>query len=332
MGHSDTVITERKGVNAVESIFLDMGWVFRETPHTDYGIDGDVELRKNGELTGRHLALQIKSGDSYLKENKNGKITFYIDEWHYKYWLQYDRPVIILFYDVQSKTVIWEQVRLANIQNTPKQFKIEICPTKTLSSESIDELQNIVDAYKPHKIFQLDKACLSEEYLKYCTYELSRTIDVCLSDNERFNEILDQLCIKGDNAILQSSISHFSQRLRFYNALNYEFMHKASWVLNTMSLAIPHKYFLPHKIAIKRVILMIDGYIKVLNTIQDTIDLLILQKNAPDYLKHEGERFILIINDGIAAFLLVKKEYEKCLNNVIERETHQLPQLLTTNN
>ena len=28
---------ERKGVNAVDARFNNMGWVFRETPHTDYG-------------------------------------------------------------------------------------------------------------------------------------------------------------------------------------------------------------------------------------------------------------------------------------------------------
>ena len=75
----------------------------------------------------------------------------------------------------------------------------------------------------------------------------------------------------------------------------------------------------------------IDGYIKVLNTIKTTIDLLILQKDAPEYLRQDGERFVLIIDDGIAAFLLVKKEYEKCLNNVMEREQRQLPQYKLTN-
>ena len=323
--------TERRGVNAVESIFLDMDWVFRETPHTDYGIDGDVEIRINGILTGQHIALQIKSGDSYLKENKDGKITFYIDEWHYRYWLQYDRPVIILFYDEIGRKVIWEQVKLANIQNTPKRFKIEVNPSKILSISSLEELQNIVAAYEPHRIFNLDNACLSQDYLKYCIAEISRTFDVCMSDNERFNEILDKLTINRNNAVLHSAITHFAQRLQFHNMLNYEFLHKASWVLNTMSKTISHEYFLPHNMAIKSIMTTIDGYIKVLNTIKTTIDLLILQKDAPEYLRQDGERFVLIIDDGIAAFLLVKKEYEKCLNNVMEREQRQLPQYKLTN-
>ena len=325
MARNNTVIIERKGVNAVDSAFLDMGWVFRETPHTDYGIDGDVEIRKNGELTGKHLALQIKSGDSYLKENKNGKITFYIDEWHYKYWLQYDRPVIILFYDDQSSNVIWEQVRLANIQNTTKQFKIEICPSKTLSRESIDEMQNIVEAYEPHKIFQLNKACLTDEYLKYCNCELSRTIDSCLSDNKRFNEIIEQLCVKPNYAVLQSAITHFTQRLQFYNALNYEVMHKSSWILNAMSLNIPHEVFLPHNMAVNSIIATIDGYITILNTIRKTMSLLQSHHKTPEDIKQESKRSILIIDDGIAAFNLVRKDYEECINNVKKREERQLP-------
>ena len=50
-------ITERKGVNAVATIFTNMGWVFRETTHTDFGIDGDVEQVIEGMPTGHHIAL-----------------------------------------------------------------------------------------------------------------------------------------------------------------------------------------------------------------------------------------------------------------------------------
>ena len=51
MGKITESITERRGINAVEAYFNNIGWVFRETPHTDCGIDGEVEQTINQELT-----------------------------------------------------------------------------------------------------------------------------------------------------------------------------------------------------------------------------------------------------------------------------------------
>lgn len=66
MGEISESITERRRINAVEAYFNNIVWVFRETPHTDCGIDGEVEQTINKELTGMKIALQIKSGESYL--------------------------------------------------------------------------------------------------------------------------------------------------------------------------------------------------------------------------------------------------------------------------
>ena len=79
MPNISNTLTEREGVAAVQQCLTQMGWIFRENPHTDYGIDGDVEQVMNDEPTNSHIALQIKSGPSYLKENREGNITFYID-------------------------------------------------------------------------------------------------------------------------------------------------------------------------------------------------------------------------------------------------------------
>src|SRR5437899_909176 len=63
-----TVQTEKLGINAVERIFLDFGWIFRRQTEDDYGIDAIVEVAKDGLPTGRLIALQIKSGASYFKK------------------------------------------------------------------------------------------------------------------------------------------------------------------------------------------------------------------------------------------------------------------------
>lgn len=57
---ADTNQTERVGVNAVEAIFLSMGWIFREQTISDFGIDAHVEPKDDGIPTGQLIALQIK--------------------------------------------------------------------------------------------------------------------------------------------------------------------------------------------------------------------------------------------------------------------------------
>lgn len=47
-------------------------WLFREQPTEDYGIDAHTEVVDGEEVTGRLLALQIKSGSSWFNEPAPG--------------------------------------------------------------------------------------------------------------------------------------------------------------------------------------------------------------------------------------------------------------------
>ena len=133
------------------------------------------------------IALQIKSGESYLKENKAGNIVFYIDEWHYKYWLQYSMPVLILFYDEANKRIIWDHVKLANIEQTTTQHKIELSPSKVLNEYSIEELNDIIQTYQPHHFYELTTDFDSFEFSLDCFHELNRSISVPLKWDELNN-------------------------------------------------------------------------------------------------------------------------------------------------
>ena len=55
--------TERIGINEVEKVIIkNIGWIFREQPIADVGIDAIIEQVENGEPTGKFIALQIKTG------------------------------------------------------------------------------------------------------------------------------------------------------------------------------------------------------------------------------------------------------------------------------
>ena len=60
--------TERIGVGIAMSAFESQGFAFREQSESDYGIDAHAELIEFEQPTGRLLAIQIKSGPSYLSD------------------------------------------------------------------------------------------------------------------------------------------------------------------------------------------------------------------------------------------------------------------------
>ena len=102
---------ERAGVLRVGGLLNAARLVFRETPNADVGIDGQVELVDAfGGATGATIAVQIKSGASYLVDG--GECwRFYPAEKHRTYWEGYPLPVVILLHDPTNDVVYWADVR-----------------------------------------------------------------------------------------------------------------------------------------------------------------------------------------------------------------------------
>ena len=319
MCNINNAITERRGVNAIEAAFLSMGWVFRETPHTDYGIDGNVEQIVDGRLTNSHIALQIKSGPSYLKENRNGNITFYIDEWHYKYWLQSDRPVLILFYDNVNDRVIWEQVKLSNIQTTNTQFKIVINPTKVLNKDSLQELNDIIATHQPHQFYDLAEEYVDFEFSHYCYKELGRCISESCDDVLHFREGIKEQYKFPNSAILKSLITDLAVRVQARTPREYEWLHKGCWYLQRMAQHIDPLLFEMQTSCVESYIAIIDANVVIWRGIVNDISKL-FHPNIPNDIQQCAGRCIAIIEGRIAAYELVKGEYQKCIRIIKERE------------
>lgn len=326
MSNINNAITERKGVNAIDNAFLSMGWVFRETTHTDYGIDGNVEQTVDGRPTNSHIALQIKSGQSYLKENRNGNITFYIDEWHYKYWLQSDRPVLILFYDDVNDVVIWEQVKLSNIQSTNTQFKIVINPTKVLNRDCLQELNDIIATHHPHQFYELTEEYNDFEFSHYCYQELDRSIGESCDDVLHFREGIKEQCKFLNSAIIKSLINDLATRTKAKTSREYELLHKGCWYLqkmgqNTSSIFgdINEKFTEAYMVIVEAYITIISTNISIWQGIKNDISRL-FHSNIPKDVQQCASRCIAIIENRIAAYELVKGEYEKCITIIKERE------------
>lgn len=135
--------TERFGVNEVERIFLNFGWIPRTIFQTDVGIDMEVEICEDGNPTGQLIGVQIKTGSSYFKEDNLGEIIYRGKIIHLKYWLKHSLPVILVLHNPKTQETIWQKIVEEKIIKTDKNWKITIPKNKFLDEKSIDRLKKL---------------------------------------------------------------------------------------------------------------------------------------------------------------------------------------------
>jgi hypothetical protein len=81
------------------SVVAEAGQIFRPTPNSDWGIDGEIEFKDDhGRASGRRLYVQLKSGDSYLKKRRrDGAEVFPIKNPRWAdYWQQQAYAVMLV--------------------------------------------------------------------------------------------------------------------------------------------------------------------------------------------------------------------------------------------
>lgn len=106
-----SAIRDRQGVAGVQQIVVSrLGWLFREQPTDDFGIDAQIEVVERGAATGRLIAVQIKSGSSYFNEPEPDGWWFRVNADDLDYWLDHSLPVAVVLYDPSSETAYWEVV------------------------------------------------------------------------------------------------------------------------------------------------------------------------------------------------------------------------------
>ena len=111
--------TERIGVSYCSLRAAKMGWMFREQPIDDIGIDAHMERTDKDGKVQQLLALQIKSGESYFEENKGDYIVFLdIDDRQYNYWTTNTLPCIVVLYNPKNDMCIWQKLTAKTIKKT----------------------------------------------------------------------------------------------------------------------------------------------------------------------------------------------------------------------
>ncbi|MFE7132442.1 DUF4365 domain-containing protein [Streptomyces sp. NPDC057638] len=96
----------------------ELGWLFREQPTEDYGIDAHAEVVDGEQVRGRLLALQIKSGPSWFREHGPGGWWFRPDAEHVSYWTHHSLPVVVVLYHPEEERCYWQLIHRETLIRT----------------------------------------------------------------------------------------------------------------------------------------------------------------------------------------------------------------------
>lgn len=205
---------EDTGIHFVGGLVAKMGFFFREQPKHDFGIDAHIETAdSSGKGSGRNIAVQIKSGSSYISPNRQGDIVYNSDERHIHYWAEHSLPVVLIVFDPNRDIAWWCDVK-AYISRHPSMLsqgshKIVLPKTQQLTAESKSDFVKL--AAMPQFVLNLDR-----QYFSFISKN-----DVSTSQSKRYqadilvghaNSEVVRLAVYQATEQLKSVVEHSSDR------------------------------------------------------------------------------------------------------------------------
>jgi len=135
-------LTERAGVTAAQDAFGKMGWLFREQPLLDFGIDAQVEIVEGDKPNGQLIALQIKSGPSFFTRKQGSGYRFSGKKEHLQYWLRHCLPVFLVLHNPDGGMLLWQRVERHLVRETTNGWSIDVPQENVLDERAADFIAN----------------------------------------------------------------------------------------------------------------------------------------------------------------------------------------------
>jgi len=140
----DTDEIGQLGVNLVENVVLGvLHWAFRPQLISDQGIDAQVEVKDGPRTTGRLLALQIKGGDSWFRENATDGWVFRFNSRKAKLWLGHALPVVVVLVDLTGQRAFWQRVSPETVTKAGDGYKVIVPRAQSLGLETLPVWEQI---------------------------------------------------------------------------------------------------------------------------------------------------------------------------------------------
>ena len=125
-----------------------MGWLFREQPFEDYGIDAHIEVVDDETVLGRLVALQIKTGRSYFGSSADEGGWWFRDKAaHFEYWLDFSIPVVVVLVDLDGGLCYWQLVTESTVEKSDGgQWKLRVPETHRLDGSAVQPLRGVAES------------------------------------------------------------------------------------------------------------------------------------------------------------------------------------------
>lgn len=142
---------------AVTTIVNEMNCEYRRLDPDNAGIDGEIDLVKDGNFEGKPLKAQVKAGKSYISSETPDLVRVKVEKKYAEYWAKMDMPVILLFYHPDTKITYWKSVQ--------DYIKIDPNILKKISNNVIFPFDKTRDIFTPDSLGSLRR--VAERRFKY---------------------------------------------------------------------------------------------------------------------------------------------------------------------
>lgn len=142
-----STIKGESGITIVKYIVEErLGWLFRQNHfENDFGIDAYIDvITETGQVTGKSIAIQLKTGISFFDEANEIGFIFRGDIKHLNYYMNLQIPILIVIVDEVGKTAYWEVFKSEKVIQAGENWKMTIPLKNTLSIELKETLKQYV--------------------------------------------------------------------------------------------------------------------------------------------------------------------------------------------
>ena len=161
----NNLLMDRTAVSRVDSFFIEkFHWIVREQSISDYGIDMQLEIIDNGNVTGVLIALQIKGGSSHCRKDKANNFIYRGELKHLEYWRYHSLPVMLIWYNPDDENLYWQRISIksSNINILKKGWTLKIPRTNILSADIKDKIINECFDLNHYEIIQEEDVSISQ--------------------------------------------------------------------------------------------------------------------------------------------------------------------------
>lgn len=141
-----------------------LGWVVREQPTSDFGIDAQIEIVDHGLATGKLLAVQVKCGDSWFRKSVAGGWSFTADSKHLNYWQEHSLPVLVVLCRPSDSACFWAHVPNFGAAAVAARSGLTIPSANRFDERSRAVLTELAQDRSTMAIFHLVRSFLSDKY------------------------------------------------------------------------------------------------------------------------------------------------------------------------